>query len=390
MVSRSIKIFGEIFKNQYTQTKINMKKITIFLSFICFAVNSFSQNGLDSVIVEKYYISNSADVVGSIGALPQGSITYRIFVDMKPGYKFQALYGINTPIHKLLLTTSTSFFNNEDRGATTPNGITLSNTKKNSVMIDSWFSVGATAVGKIGVLKTEDTDGSIGNTTTPNPILQNTDPLAGIPINAGGTPEDGMVAGTPEAVTFVGLTKELDVFDATSQANDTFFTSNGSIAALNGAVGPTALNRVLLGQFTTDGTFCYELNIQIGTPTGGVENYVAKNPMGSEVQLPSLMGCIAPTITDVKNETAPYALHFKTYPNPASDILFVELPASKNSTENSYTVYAVGGRIVFHKTLGMVAEKQAERIDMSSFSNGMYIIQISIDGVISHKPIIKN
>src|SRR5882762_5170611 len=85
--------------------------------------------GLENVTVEKYYVSNAADATGSVGALPAGSVTYRIYADLATGYKFQALYGVAT--HALKLTTTTTFFNNEDRGATTPNGISVVNTKKN-------------------------------------------------------------------------------------------------------------------------------------------------------------------------------------------------------------------------------------------------------------------
>ena len=49
-------------------------------------------------------------------------------------------------------------------------------------------------------------------------------------------------------------------------------------------------NRVLIAQITTDGVFEFELNIQIGTPTKGVsQNYVARNPIGNEIMLPSLI-----------------------------------------------------------------------------------------------------
>lgn len=275
----------------------SIKKILSSLGLVCMGVFAHAQ-GLENVVVEKYYVSDANDAAGSEGVLPVGSVTYRIFLDLAPGYKFQALYGSpvspNTGFHELKLNTTTSFFNNEDRGATTPNGISVTNVRRNTVMLDSWFSVGATANGKVGVVKTDDTDGALANSSSPQ-VLQNADASAGIPIKT----QDGMITGTAEAVTFVGLTTELDVFDATSQAGNSFLTSNGAISALNGATGPTAANRVLIGQFTTDGTFCYELNIQIGTPSGGTENYVSKNADASkgEILFPALMGCSGATNT---------------------------------------------------------------------------------------------
>jgi hypothetical protein len=265
-----------------------MKKIITSLSLLLVSVFTHAQHGLENIIVEKYYVSNAADSIGSIGTLPVGSVTYRIYADMLPGYKFEAAYGV--PGHELRLETTTKFFNNEDRGQVTPI-YTKVQASHNTVMLDSWLSVGGASANSsgipdnFGVLKSE--DNAVSNVTNTDGILQNADASAGIPL----TSRDGLLAGTPQEVTTVGFTvtdPALEVFNATSEAGNLFTTSNGSWAALNGAVGPTASNRVLIAQMTTDGVFTFQLNIQIGTPTGGTQNYVAKNPVGNEIQLPSL------------------------------------------------------------------------------------------------------
>ena len=67
---------------------------------------------LENVIVERYYVSDSTDYTDTTGnALPHGSITYRLFIDMKPGYSLQVVYGV--PNHELFLKTSTTFFNDK-------------------------------------------------------------------------------------------------------------------------------------------------------------------------------------------------------------------------------------------------------------------------------------
>ena len=256
-----------------------MNKITLpglFLTLLGFCAQA--QNGLEGIIVEKYYVSNASDVAGSIGTLSSNSTTYRIFADMLPGYKFQAAYGV--PAHELRIQTTTKFFNNEDRGAITP---TYSKTQAadNTVMLDTWVSVGAACTGNFGILKSE--DNGVATVVNNDGLLMN---------NAGDPPpvssQDGLIAGTPQAVTLVGFTNELDIIDATSQQGNLISTFNGSWASLTGSTGPTAANKVLIGQFTTNGCFTFELNIQIGTPTGGVENYVARNPVGNEILLPGL------------------------------------------------------------------------------------------------------
>ncbi|MFI5218151.1 MAG: Ig-like domain-containing protein, partial [Bacteroidia bacterium] len=283
-----------------------MKTISkIFIIGLCllFSVAAGFAQGLDSVIVERFYKSNAADAAGSVGVLPAGSWTYRIYVDLAPGYEFQAAYGVDVlPIglsvgdHELRLQTSTSFFNNEDRCGTTANSIGQGFMDDNTVMLDSWVSVGAASTTKMGVLKSED-DG-IATVVNSNGILQNNDPLAGIPL----TVQDGFYSGVfaPEPVNPVGITSDLSVFDCTSQAGNLFSTSNGSWASLNGSSGPLASNRVLIAQITTDGIFSYKLNLQLGLAAGGgTINWVAENPVGAELTHPSLMGTIAPPVPNV-------------------------------------------------------------------------------------------
>ncbi len=265
-----------------------MKKYILGLGLIIASQFSSAQNGLESIVVEKYYVSNAADSAGAIGNgsnLPVGSVTYRIYADMLPGYKFQAAYGV--PGHPLILTTSASFYTNTDRGNTTPS-FSKANAAGNTVMLDSWLSVGAACNGNFGILKSE--DGAAGGTNVVNSggILANNDASAGIPL----TTQDGFYAGTPEAVTFVGITTtELDFLSSSGTVGNILSTSNGSWASLNGSAGPIpATNRVLIAQLTTNGVFQYELNIQIGTPSGGTENYVAQNPVGAEISIASLRG----------------------------------------------------------------------------------------------------
>lgn len=308
-----------------------MKKILIGL----FLLNTlaYAQNGLDSIIVETYYISDANDttVNDDGGVLPVGSVTYRIYVDLKPGYKFQALYGV--PSHTMTMSTTTSFFNNIERGATTPNSITKTHAKNNTVMLDSWLSVGAGCSGNFGILKTE--DDSVATVVNNDGVLTNSVSAMGIPL----TFQDGLIAGSPQAVTFVGLSTELDVFGDGTTVGNLFTSDNGSVASLTGSTGPdTSLNQVLIAQITTDGQFCYELNIQIGTPTGGVENYVAQNPVGAEIQHPSLMGCIGggtiPNILPAISITSPMSgATFITGANVQIDAMASDADGTVDSVE---------------------------------------------------------
>ncbi len=276
-----------------------MKTKTILLG-ICLTFSAFfaqAQLGLESIFVERYYVADAIDAANSHPAVPVGAVTYRIYADMLPGFKVQTIFGI--PAHPMSMTTTTYFFNQEDYGASIPT-FSANNAKKNTVMIDSWLSTGGACNGWNAVPKTED-DGlnNFVNSNVP-PLLQNNAAQAGIPL----TTQDGMLAGPVPPTGTLGIEQAmLDLFGDGSANGNNFYVVDGSWYCLTGAPGIIpASNKVLIAQITTDGIFHFEINIQIGTPSGGTENYVYSNPTGVELTIPSLIQTfypvpVPPTIT---------------------------------------------------------------------------------------------
>lgn len=361
-----------------------MNKVILTFCFLL-SLEFINGQGLENIIVEKYYVSNlnDATVNSTGGILPVGSVTYRIYVDMLPGYKFQAVFGIQG--HEMRFETSTLFFNNEDRGATSP---TYSKTQvaNNTVMLDSWLSVGAACNGNYGILKSED-DGMTNVVNSENPqVLQNADPSIGIPLNV----QDGLIAGTPEQVTAVGITSELAVFDNQNDGTNgpVFSSLDGSWASLNGSIGPDSIeNKVLIAQITTDGTFSFALNIQIGTPSGGVEQYVAKDPVGNEIQMASLTYS---SLIDKINVIKPDYSNFNVFPNPVNEFLTMEFESTHQSIDNSYSIIDSKGCLITKKYLGNVSDKYQESINISTWAKGQYIVELSLGGRMSVKKLIIN
>ncbi len=361
-----------------------MKKtlLGIVLFFYSALVNA---QGLENIIVERYYVSdlNDATVNSTGGIIPVGSVTYRIYVDMLPGYKFQAVYGVSG--HEMRIQTSTLFFNNEDRGATSPT-YTKTQASNNTVMIDSWLSVGAACAGNFGVLKiSDDGIGTVVNGENP-PVLQNADSTAGIPLML----QDGFLAGTPEQVTSVGIASEIAVFDNTNDGTNgpIFSTSNGSWASLNGSVGPdSSINNILIAQITTDGILSFELNVQIKSPNGVVEQYVAKDPVGNESLFPALMYSSLNTKIQEPNSIKPL---FVVYPNPSNSKISLELMTDKKIANCIYKIYDSNGKVVIRKDVGKVSEYYSEYIDLSALTKGQYIIELILDGNSSSNKIVLN
>lgn len=282
---------------------MKLKNIILGLGLSLLMNTTFAQGGLEGIVVERYYQTNAADGTnastnGAINALATGTVVYRVYVDMAAGYKFSQLYGATN--HDLKLNTTTNFYNDPNNGtAFGPGSTSLINAAKNTVLIDSWFTVGGVCAGKSGVLKTEDTDASIGNTQ--GVLANNPGSCYGSPIN-GTNAKDGLVPSTAAsgnlATTFanvasmqvLGLLTQPSLLDLLDQGTgNSLTTSNFSIGSLGGVRGASASNMVLVGQFTTNGVLSFEFNVQIIAANGTAENWVARNRTGSEYTSPSLI-----------------------------------------------------------------------------------------------------
>jgi len=356
-----------------------MIKYFLIFPFIFILFQAKSQKGLERVIVEKYYISDSADASADAtdGVLPVGSTTYRIFLDMAPGYIFQSAYG--DPNHELRIETSTNFFNNESRGSTTPT-FRFNNLKSNTLMLDSWLSAGGACMGYLGVLKSDD-DG-VGTVVNSDGLLQNADPMAGIPISQ----QDGMVIGNPSPVITVGINSELAMFDSenTTQKGSLFSTSNGAWASISGASGADSLeNTVLIAQLTTNGVFSFELNVQIRSSDLVVEQYVARNPVGNEFTIPSLIFNSDSLISSSKNFVKDL---INVFPNPTDEWIYISFPES-NDQGNYYCIYNMSGQVVHQQRLLGGESANLKRVDISDFNPGLYFVEVALGGVKHHKKI---
>ena len=81
------------FKNSHIMKKSILHFLTVSMFMTLFISEGYSQIMLDSVFVEKYHKATVAD--NALDAnLPVGSVTYRIYIDMKPGYRLQSVYGV--------------------------------------------------------------------------------------------------------------------------------------------------------------------------------------------------------------------------------------------------------------------------------------------------------
>jgi len=181
-----------------------------------------AQTMLDSIIVEKYHIATVSDTVGRPG-LKIGAVTYRIYVDMNNtnGAQLQMIYSDDN--HALYYKSTTSFYNDMDKGAETGDAVRVGS------LFDTYISFGGTSKTTVGVYGANDAN------ATPQPT--------------------GTIGFDGDIITNVLNTQS-------GSGTDFDFQPGTSVAIYDNTAGKTAKgstveNRVLIGQFTTDGTFSY-------------------------------------------------------------------------------------------------------------------------------------
>jgi len=217
-----------------------------------------SAQGLEDIIIEQYFVAEADNSYGD--SITPGSVTYRIYVDMAPEYTLQAVYGDAS--HNLFIETTTSFFNTIGDGSKVGNRINARKINDFWTSVDSWITMNAATRNHVGLLLSDDKDGSI--------IKR--DPFS---------EADGLTACKIPDVTYFEL--NTDIFNDNNEGSR-FFTDNGAWAVLGGVQGPDENNRVLIAQLTTNGKLSFELNVQLGAPGGGTEKYVARDPQDPEIQ----------------------------------------------------------------------------------------------------------
>jgi len=184
-----------------------------------------AQTLLDSVIVEKYHIATANDTVGRPG-LTIGAVTYRIYVDLNNtnGAQLQGIYSDDN--HGLSFKTTSSFYNDMNKGGKYGENV------KTGSLYDSYISFGgATTSSTFGVYKSTDITG------TPEPTGS-----IGFAISGINSLTSAFNSTTSNAVIDYPATNSVMIYDN---------NAGGTVT------GPTVENRVLIGQFTTDGTFSY-------------------------------------------------------------------------------------------------------------------------------------
>ncbi|MFZ1694436.1 MAG: hypothetical protein WAT74_14665 [Flavobacteriales bacterium] len=253
----------------------------LLLCFLC-ATMLRAQPALEGVLVETYYVSDANDATDMVGGgVPEGSVTYRIFLDLCEGCGLRAIYADAN--HALSLTSTAPFFNHTDRGRSFGHQINNTALGEGTVALDSYMSLGRASTLRLGIPKADDPDGSSvgganndgGSAAIPGGLLVNGTPEMGIVL----TTSDGLVplGGQPAVPpSFLVSGDDLDAVFRDETTAGEFVSNDSRIAcATPGVQGATPDNLVLIAQLTTTGGLEFRLNVEIEKPDGTVQKYVA-------------------------------------------------------------------------------------------------------------------
>lgn len=256
---------------------------------------TFAQSSLENVIVETYYLSSAADAVETEGGiLPEGSKTYRVYLDLCDSCALLGIYG--SEAHPLDISSTAPFYNNLDRGKTFGHEMNNSALDENTVALDSWLSLGAASNQRFGVLKSEDADG-ITDELFPNDngMLGNNDAAAGIPLTqADGLLQDLDQSPTPGTFTVLGDSPDEVFGDNTTGSSFSTFNTLISCQA-PGVRGHGDGNKLLIAQLTTTGDLTFCINVEVVRGDGTIARYVHNDTLLAEDETANGLLCYPPT-----------------------------------------------------------------------------------------------
>jgi hypothetical protein len=394
--------------------ELNMKLNLLPLFFgLLISTPSFSQytapdcGALEEIILERYYISDANDATDEDGGqLAEGSVTWRVYVDLKPGYVLQTVFGrSNNPLR---IETSTEFFNNEDRGEEFGDAIPSNRLGDNTVALDSYLTLGAASDAHMAVLKEVDDDGQIvageendgGSEEIEGGLLVNAPADIGIPL----TQADGLIegeiisegTGQPASITTIGL--DASMF-GDENSSDPLLVDDGAWAVLGGLTGPTEDNIILVAQITTTGELTLELNLRVGIPEDLQcntidchENIDFVFEKTAEQEVPSIANdriCDLPSPVFLSVQGESFSDQgFEIFPNPSKNSIMVALSPEREKP-SSFRIFDLFGRQV---NAGVSNQRFGGilTIDVSRLAAGTYLLQIENDGEFATRRFVKN
>lgn len=257
-----------------------MKKYFLFLVFSLF-FSAVLKAQIEKVIVETYYIADSADAADTTyGKLEAGAVTYRVYIDMKPGSRLTKIYGDAN--HALKISSTSGFYNHTGSGQSfAKEFLNLVALRKNTAGLDTWLTIGqltkaSTLKTYFGILKPQDRDGNaIAGPKNIDALLANNSPAAGIPLTVADGLDTMIMSSSfwvDNGIRDLSTGDDSTIFGSLKPASE-FISNDAYLVNTVGIAGviPDS-NQVLVAQLTTKGQLSFELNVEVEWDIPGTQN----------------------------------------------------------------------------------------------------------------------
>jgi len=246
--------------------------LLLVVGFFGFAGWASAQEAVQGVLVDRVATASARELGVQVENGDTVFTTYRIFIDLAPEFKMQAVFG--NEVHPLILGATGITYNTPVRGVATGNFVDPRKLLTDNLIRDSFITIGAVSNWYCGIPVNRDTDG--------NQVCD------GLPRETASWCElehDGLAEFKPIDVELVfveieGLGKESGHFS--------LYSTNGAWASRIGAAGADDENIVMVAQITTNGELYFSLNLQLAHQEGGTLQHVATNAKPNQYLTPAL------------------------------------------------------------------------------------------------------
>lgn len=254
------------------------------IAFLCWPISFVlsgqdeARSAIEDVLVETYRVTPS------VTGLADTLITYRIYVDLAPGYVLQMVYGDR--VHPLEFRTTSEFWNDTVNGARFGDRIPASQLSNGNLAIDSWLTIKSASTEHWGIPLELDPDGSILELATDENKRSRFASKKRSKNDLGSSPSDGLIPalGFREIVNF-----HFEPGYLGSSRGSVINTMDGAWGVLGGAQGVSDHNMILIAQLTTSGDLGFAINLQVKElPDGSPIRYVHSDPREGERLHPAL------------------------------------------------------------------------------------------------------
>lgn len=296
--------------------RVSFISAAVVAALVVLSGQLIAQDAIEDLIVETYYVSdaNDANHDDEGTTLPEGSITYRIFLDLAPGFKIKELFG--TDDNPWFVRSTELIWNNSDRGVVFGSNLGDNRLDENTVALDSYITLGAGSDAHYAIPKNLDFDGSIiggenndgGSESVGGGLLVNVNQEIGIAL----TESDGLVEVEESLIPSLssGLISDL-AFVFGNEIVDSAYVSSGTVRIQPAGLisGKTDENIVLIAQITTLGELEFNFNVSLENENGDKFAFVASDAPSDTIQSPFLSfppecGCTDPDFLEY-NPAAP-------------------------------------------------------------------------------------